>query len=187
MNILTFQEISFLNDRFLRAKHTDFDDFLELSKAEELHFLATYCTELSAYKGTMIDTLHWIQGSPLCCKSTALLIYWRSNPARVFSIYNSDNTLHNTFNLIQQIQKKFLVGFYASSEIAYNPINDWGRNLVAENLIDVQSNWQIPGVMKEQIEGLEFPDYFEMYAEKFFFSFPSGEYNNDDDDNSYLV
>src|SRR3989344_4934279 len=66
--------------------------------------------------------IKWILDNPECDKGTALLVYWYLSP-RYFSQYENADVVKNYervhYDLIKEIEKKYLEGFYKKENIIF--------------------------------------------------------------------
>jgi hypothetical protein len=120
---LSPKKIKFIENYFNENDEPRREYFNALSTSEELHYIA----DRHNWDGG-ITVLEWIAESPLCAEATALTIFWRAQP-NDFLAYDykatkiKDNDVR-VFDLIRTIVKNYENGFYAKSEIAYDPNED---------------------------------------------------------------
>ncbi|OJW00816.1 MAG: hypothetical protein BGO39_20485 [Chloroflexi bacterium 54-19] len=133
------------------------DDFLaQLTTPEELHQLAW---KYNWDDGAGIPD--WIIKQPFCDRGTALLLFWRAAPGPCYYAYANREELSQTktllfdldfYDLVQEIEEKYLSGFFSQQNIAFNPANDQGTDWIKENL-DVKVKREIPAIMLEPTPG----------------------------------
>jgi len=77
-----------------------------------------------------IEPLAWIINKPQCDKGTVLLIYWSIVPSLgdYKNIDEVDKHQKDAFSLIQDIQSKYIEGFYKNEKITFDPRDDRGIN-----------------------------------------------------------
>jgi hypothetical protein len=95
---------------------------------------------------------------PLCDRGTALLIYWYAGPRWYYQFANRDEVAAKKawslphYDLVKEIEERYIVGGYAQGEIAFDPSNDEGIDWIAE-YEDEESKQVIPEIMKEPSPG----------------------------------
>ena len=122
--------------------------FLGLSHPAELHFLAHI---YNWDDGSLV--LEWILDSPLCSRSTANLLFWRSAPDWYLKFdiddlgscppYNQDG-----FRVIQKVVSKYLNNDFSDYQIEFDPGNE------IEEITSVNPKWEIPRGVFEKIDGV---------------------------------
>lgn len=132
-------------------------DFLaQLTSPEELHQLA-----LNYNWDDGVETPAWIIKQPFCDRGTALLLFWRAAPRPYYYAYaNRDDVPHSMiyeydlslYDLVQELEEKYLSDFFTHQNIAFNPANDYGTNWINEYL-DVERKKEIPSIMFESTPG----------------------------------
>jgi hypothetical protein len=75
-----------------------------------------------------VAPLEWMIRQPKCDRGTALLIYWRGGPG-FFKQYARREDVppelsSELFNLLEEVEGRFMSGFYTRQEIAFNPRSD---------------------------------------------------------------
>ena len=73
------------------------------------------------------ELLTWIIRNPICDKGTALLIYWHAGPGWQYQFLNRDEVpkyARANYDLIKEIETRYISGFYTEASIAFDPSND---------------------------------------------------------------
>ncbi|MCA6431233.1 MAG: DUF4274 domain-containing protein [Cytophagales bacterium] len=140
-----FFEVSFRGDGDDKADRSDFE---KLKTSAELHYLASIFNW-----DDDLNVLDWIISSPMCDKATALLIFWRAQPAD-YTEFENENEVESfgvdAYRIVKKIINNVQTGFYKRSRIRFNPNSDefdihW---------INKKAKWTIPDQMKKGIIGL---------------------------------
>jgi hypothetical protein len=90
---------------------------------------------------------------PLCDRSTALLIYWRAGPRWFYQFATRDEVAAKAdwglddYDLIKEIEKRYLAGVYTQAGIAFDPSNENGYNWTT-SYKDLESKQTIPEMLK---------------------------------------
>ncbi len=102
-----------------------------------------------------VEPLAKLIRDPRCDRGTALLLYWTACPKWLYQFANKDEVpswAHPTYELVKEIEEKYLAGFYHQARIAFNPRND--RNLDWTNEYkDVKVVQEIPEQMISEVQG----------------------------------
>ncbi|GHF31578.1 hypothetical protein HNQ07_000543 [Deinococcus metalli] len=96
-------------------------DFLSTASAEEWFFVAT----TTNYDDK--ELLHWMVDQPICPQAAAHAIYWMMGPGfytKFRSIDDVSDWAKPTLVLLRDTEKKFADGFYAESDIGFDPSAD---------------------------------------------------------------
>jgi hypothetical protein len=76
-----------------------------------------------------VEELRWIIRQPTCDRGTALLVYWYGGP-RYFAQYASRDEVPEyqleEYDLVMEIERRYLAGAYLRQEIAFDPHDDDG-------------------------------------------------------------
>lgn len=96
----------------------------ELNTPEKLHeFAARYNWDDG------LEVPRWIVNHPLCDRGTALMMYWLAGPRYYCQYATRDDVPHSGWNLqhydlLREIEEKYLNGFYQHQTILFNPRHD---------------------------------------------------------------
>jgi hypothetical protein len=126
------EHLDHLSDEELEAfTETDFEReydafFASVTDPEELHIFA------DAFNWDCeLEKLTKVIHHPLCDRGTALLVYWRGQPA-YFLRYGSRAKIpyfeRENFDLLREIERRMTDGGYARFDIPYDPTNDAGTD-----------------------------------------------------------
>ena len=130
----------FIDDHFREDPSPDFGKLTELKTSEELHYLADI-----ANWDIHVPLLQWIAEQSLCSRATARMMFWRAQPDE-FVCYDWDAETVNyggdTFYLIKTIVENDRKGFYARTDIFYDPAMDMPEDEL-----------QVPDFMFEPAQG----------------------------------
>lgn len=132
-------------DDFLPSK----DNFNKLSHPAELHYLA----EIYNWDDGHI-VLQWILESPVCCKSTANLLFWRSLPS-YFEETNFDDEstcpdyCEAGFALIKSVLIKYAKNQFSKIDIVFNPAAE------LEDVRKINPHWVVPEEVYLAVKGVE--------------------------------
>ena len=146
------------------------EEFLSTASPKEIHqSVITSNWDENKY------LLNWIKNNPNIDKATALVAYWMSGP-NFLKQYETRKDAEKDFSLedfdfIEEIEQKYLDGFWKNSRFEYDPTNDlygcsddddcgydWTKEYIDGTIVR-----EIPSVMYKKLEGekLEYPDNFE--------------------------
>jgi hypothetical protein len=137
---------------------TDVYVFLEkITTPEELHQLA-----INYNWDDGIGIPDWIIRQPFCDRGTALLVYWHAAPRPNYEYANRDEVLKKRgsiseyeieyYDLVKEIETRYLTGFYTQQNIAYDPTNDQGHDFTQEYL-EYEAKQILPSIMLEATPG----------------------------------
>ena len=100
-------------------------DFLKNATPKERHQLVSEWNHDSGY-----EIFNWIMNDPETDKGTALMMYWMSGGANN-KIYADREDMMKTsswdaerYDFIEQLEEKYLLGFYKNQNLSYDPTND---------------------------------------------------------------
>ncbi len=102
-----------------------------------------------------VEVLKWIISQPQCHKGTALLVYWYGGPrydSQFASAEEVPTFIRETYDLVREIEEKYLAGFYTSDGIKFDPHADEGIDWTAE-YADIEPKVAIPEIMYEPSGG----------------------------------
>jgi hypothetical protein len=144
------------DDQYQRVRaivRGDRDGIDTLQTAVELHQLAWNWNW-----DDLQDVPRQIIRHPLCDRGTALLIYWRAAPRWYYQFANRDEVASKHawslphYDLVKEIEERYVAGGYSQGEIAFDPSNDEGIDWIAE-YEDEESKQLIPDIMNEPSPG----------------------------------
>ena len=101
----------------------------EVDTREKLHIFATHYNWDDGF-----EIPKWIINHPLCDRGTALMMYWCVAPG-YFSKYADRKEIPTTgwhiqqYDLLQEIEEKYLMGFYKHNTILINPRHDRSNSI----------------------------------------------------------
>jgi Domain of unknown function (DUF4274) len=79
--------------------------------------------------------LTWMIRQPTCDQGTALMIYWVGGP-RWYAQFQSRDEISeyhlDTYDLVKEIEQRYLAGYYTHHQIAFDPTDHEGTNWVRE-------------------------------------------------------
>lgn len=105
----------------------------------------------------------WIIRHPHCDRATALLIYWRASPhwyAQYASREDVDDPDYGphwdllTYDLIREIEERYVSGSYTSQTIHFDPTNFEGYDMT-EDRYGLEAKREIPQIMYEPTPGIK--------------------------------
>jgi hypothetical protein len=98
------------------------------------------------------EPFEWLIKQKICDKGTALCLYWHLQPDFYCNENkansDSENISDNDYNLIKEIEKRFLEGFYETELFSFNPKQEF---LTSESNVSC-----IPKIMQEKTNGIPF-------------------------------
>jgi hypothetical protein len=103
--------------------------------AHEIHYA---CDMHNWDDGTKL--LEWAVRQPQCDPATALMIYFRAQPAYIFSLRRPDADERRTTRWLESIEQRFARGAFQPASVAYNPIADVGRANVVSKYVPRSMN-----------------------------------------------
>ncbi|AZA98276.1 DUF4274 domain-containing protein [Chryseobacterium joostei] len=150
------QKIS--NDEFQQLFDEMVIQFAEKQTPKIWHQMAMEWNETSVF-------LHWLADNPNTDKATALMLYWMSGPRYFKQFKNREEAGSNTskFDLIENIESKYLNGFYNKQNFSFDPNTaDFSGTVWVEEYLDKTIVREIPVIMFEKLEGemVEEPEGF---------------------------
>lgn len=135
----------------LRVMFENLEDLKTLQNPLELHAVASNWNWDDG-----CELLTWIVCNPICEKGTALLLYWRAGPRWFYQFSNRDEISKYElpiYDLIKEIETRYISGFYKESTIAFDPKNDEETDwTIAYSKINPKQ--EIPALMKIPISGI---------------------------------
>lgn len=153
--LITKERSDFIHEKFFEWSFDKPEDYLpskkdfdKMTHPAELHLLA--------YIYNWDDdsvVLEWILDSPLCSRSTANLIFWKSLPSYFEeSDFNDPTTCprycENGFSLIPKVLKRYEANDFSPIDIEFDPDEE-----IEE--VDVSSGkWTVPPGVYDVIRGL---------------------------------
>ena len=81
------------------------------------------------------ESMQWVIRNPLCDKGTALLVYWHAISSTLYQYTLREDVpdwLISSYDLVTEIEEKYLSGFYKLSNLKFDPRNDDQWDNVAE-------------------------------------------------------
>ena len=100
----------------------NYSEFLKMPIEEFQKFTTPYELHEIACRSCSFELEKWIVESALCSEATALMIFWRMNPAEFLNYSwkkKFDDEIH--FDIVRIIIKNFEKGFYQKTDIKYDP------------------------------------------------------------------
>ncbi|QDT38831.1 DUF4274 domain-containing protein [Stratiformator vulcanicus] len=111
-------------------KHRLFADWLRSASPAQWHKVARGWN----WQGG-IRELSWIARQPTCDRATALMIFWRGSPRYFAQFHFADEVPESRFDefqLLRDIERRYLSGFYEQCRFTYDPRGDAGHDLTTE-------------------------------------------------------
>lgn len=113
--------------------------------------------------------LNWIKDNPKTDKATILIAYWMSAPRWKKQFLNREDYLEKEgygiagFDLIEELEQRYINGFYKDSNIEMDPANDQDGYDWTKEYLDKTTVRDIPPVMFQKLEGqkVERPEHFD--------------------------
>jgi hypothetical protein len=106
------------------------------------------------------DVFNWIMNDPETDKAIALMMYWQSGGECNKLYANREDMLKEAdwdaerFDLIEQLEEKYLSGFYKNQMLAYDPTNDGiGYDWTKEDWGELKR--ELPGEMLQKLDGIK--------------------------------
>lgn len=132
-------------DDFLPSK----DLFLQLTHPAELHYLAAIYNWDDGH-----TVLEWILDSPLCTRSTANLLFWRSAPDYYLKCDLGDESTCESYNfagyaVVRKVVQKYQTNSFSDYQIAFDPSEE------IEEIMTENPRWNIPEGVYDRIDGVE--------------------------------
>ena len=149
------QRADFIQDHFFEWSFGRDDElepdsaaFSKLDHPGDLHFLAAIYNWDDGPK-----VLEWILESPLCSRSTANLIFWKSLPSYFEdSDFNDPSTCPSYceagFALVPKVLKRYEADDFSPIEIEFDPIDE------IEELDVATGSWTVPPGVYDVIDGI---------------------------------
>ncbi len=133
------------DDDFVPSK----SDFSLLNHSAELHYLAYIYNWDDGH-----IVLKWVLQSPLCSRSTANLLFWRSLPSYFEKTNFSDpetcpDYCEAGFELIPIVLERYSNLDFSTENIAFDPTDE------IEHLEHKKFDWEIPKGVYDKISGIE--------------------------------
>jgi len=101
------------------------------------------------------EPISWIIQQTECDRSTALAVYWYGGAGWYVQFENReavpDWSLPN-YDLIKDVEQRYVRGFYTRQEIAFDPHNDDGHDWTSE-YGDEAVKQPIPALLRESLTG----------------------------------
>ncbi len=130
------------------------NDFLQQASSESL-----YQSLISSNWDSNKQLLDWILNHEEVDQAVVLIAYWMSGPTWAKQFKDQQDVLVKqswyleSFNFIEQLEAKYLAGFWKNNHLFYDPANDHnGYNWVSE-YSDVAIVRDIPEMMKYALNG----------------------------------
>jgi hypothetical protein len=125
------------------------DDFLKLDHPADLHYLA-YIYNWD--DGTLV--LEWMLDSPLCTRSTANLVFWRSAPDdhlqyALNDLETCNEYYRNGIKVLSKIVDKYSRNDFSTYQIEFDPTNE------IEKVTEKNPKWTFPSGVYDKIKGVE--------------------------------
>ena len=112
--------------------------------------------------------LRWLLQNPQIDKATVLIAYWMSGPKwlkQYQSLEECTAFARNSYALIEELEEKYVSGFYEQSSFELDPSNDQdGFDWTAE-YSEIEVSQEIPQKMFEKLSGLTIERPEEGYIE----------------------
>lgn len=108
-----------------------------------------------------VEPLDWIIRQPQCDQATALLIYWKGGPgflAQYGSRHEVPSHALANYDLVKEVERRYVAGFYTRHEIAFDPRKHSGLDWTQE-YPDVKKAIPIPEKMHELKLGKGLPEF----------------------------
>jgi len=156
------------NEQYTEMCREKIIDFLKGSSVKERHQLVNEWN----WRGFGIHELKWIANDPDTDKATALQIYWKAGPRINAKIFSDRNEVPwymlDEFDLIEDIEKNYVSGFYKSQNFGFDPHKDM-FGYASDEEYDWTTEYldflnkkgkimrDIPSVMLEKLDGIKIP------------------------------
>lgn len=126
----------------------DAEAFSKLSHPAELHYLASIYNWDDGPK-----VLEWVVDSPMCSRSTANLIFWRSAPDYYlkFDLDTAEGSYpseREVVSLLRKIVLKYREGSFSDLQIDFDPESE------IEDIMTEDPKWNYPDGVYDSIEGI---------------------------------
>ncbi|HEX8235189.1 MAG TPA: DUF4274 domain-containing protein [Abditibacteriaceae bacterium] len=135
------------------------DKVTSLQSSLELHMFAT---NWNWDNGTKEPLFRVIQDSR-CDKGTALRLYWAGDPLYFYETYANRDEVEEyhqqNYDLLKDIEKRLIGGFYTEQNICFDPHSDWIPGLTSSDNL----KQHIPEVMLESTPGVKVEGEDEFY------------------------
>ncbi len=141
-----------------------------LSQASQMDILKSVVTYM--YTDEDYFFLNWLKDNPTTCEGVALACYWYNTPTWYKQFATREECPNKKrFDFIEDLERKYVAGFYQKSNIAFDPINDFSQNgnertdWTKEYARAIKQVRDIPQIMKQRnsgdIELMDYPEDFE--------------------------
>ncbi|WP_062061414.1 DUF4274 domain-containing protein [Aquimarina longa] len=154
------------------------EEFEKLEHKIWLEFLEN-ATQLDIYKSVITSNFdgnsflcNWIKDNPKIDKAIILVVYWMSAPRWKKKFLNREDYLEKEgygidgFDFVEEIEKKYIAGFYKGNEIIFNPKSDVEAYDWTSDYLDEIVVREIPEIMFKPTEGkIELKEYPEDFDE----------------------
>lgn len=115
----------------------------------ELHMFAATWNWDNATK----EPLFCVIRDPRCDKGTALRLYWAGDPVDLYETYADGDEVKDyeqeRYDLLKEIETRFVSGFYTRQEICFDPRTDWIPGLTSSDKL----KHPLPLIMLEPTPG----------------------------------
>ena len=142
--------------QFEEIENTIWLEFLNKATAIEIH--KSIITSNWDGNGFL---LNWIKDNPKVDKATILITYWMLTPRWIKQYHSREDCLKNAswviddFDLVEELEHKYINGFYTGNNIAEDPANDYhGYNWTNEYMEKTVVR-DIPEIMYQKLEGVK--------------------------------
>lgn len=130
-------------------------DFLKNASQEERYQLVSEWNHDSGY-----EVFNWIMNDPETDKATILMMFWQSG-GECNKIYADREDMikksawdAERFDLIEQLEERYLSGFYKNQVFAYDPTNDnGGYDWTKEDWGELKR--ELPSEMLQKLDGIK--------------------------------
>ena len=125
------------------------EDFLKLTHPADLHYLAMIYNWDDGH-----TVLEWILDSPLCTRSTANLLFWRSAPDYYLKCDLEDDNSCESCNyggyaVIKKVIQKYQTNSFSQYQIEFDPSGE------LEDMNSENPKWKVPAGVYDKIEGIQ--------------------------------
>jgi hypothetical protein len=153
-----------IEEKIERFENAVWEEFLSKASPKEIH-------------QSVIDSnwdgngylLNWIKNNPNIDKASALIAYWMSAPRWQKKFKDREDVIAQDsayyladFDFIEEMEEKYLTGFWKNNCIECDPSNDCEGYDWTSDYLDEKTVREIPSLMFEKLQGekVERPDNF---------------------------
>jgi Domain of unknown function (DUF4274) len=107
-----------------------------------------------------VEPLKWIIRQPQCDRATALLVYWKGGPGFMAQYDSRDEVPSHAlanYDLVKEVERRYLSDFYTRYEIAFDPRKHAGLDWTKE-YADITKKQPIPDRMHQALRGRDLPE-----------------------------